>query len=504
MTTSSPGLSNSSPATAGQLLSQKWPPLGRYWPNIQRASAPQAAFLILDTLEALYGGAAGGGKSDALLAGALQYVDEPGYAALILRRTFKQLSLPGAIMARSKEWLAPARNRGEVKWNDDEKTWRFPSGATVTFGYLETADDIYRYQGPEFTYIAFDELTQFAEDQYVYLFSRLRRRTSITAPVRIRAASNPGGIGHAWVKERFPIDVGKTPDECGGKIFIPARVSDNPGLDPDEYARSLGELDDVLRAQLLDGNWGVFQGAAFTIKAEHLVDDFKLEDSHERFEALDYGLNGTPWSLIPVDYEGNLVFWDMVYVKELLPSDVTKLVIDKRKEAWGFDNQAWADPSIWHRTGLKNKWGAPAMLADEFSDHGVPLIAANNDPRAGLIRIRELLALDEGHQFPSWHPRAGEYGAPRMFIHKTRCARLVDELRAAPLQPIDKPGAGEKVDPAWESVYGHACAMARYAVMTRPDPSVRPKPVPESEKARIMQELRRRRDRPELDRQYAI
>jgi hypothetical protein len=115
-------LDDDSPKSAAELLSRKFPPLARYWPNLGRVSAPQTGFLVLDHLEAFYGGAAGGGKSDALLAGALQYVDVPGYAALILRRTFKQLSLPGAIMARSKEWLAPFRKSGEVHWNDDERS----------------------------------------------------------------------------------------------------------------------------------------------------------------------------------------------------------------------------------------------------------------------------------------------------------------------------------------------------------------------------------------------
>ena len=452
-------------------LSQLWPPLARYCPH--NPTDRQAAFLLLDCQEAFYGGAAGGGKSDALLMAALQYVDRPGYAALILRRTFKQLALPGAIMARAKEWLAPFRQSGEVHWNDDDKTFTFPSGATLTFGYLDTADDIYRYQGPEFQFIGWDELTQFPNDPYEYLFSRTRRLADSGVPIRIRSASNPGGVGHAWVKRRF-ID-----ERPAGVVFIPARLDDNPHLDRDEYRQSLAHLSDALRAQLEDGDWGAFEGAAFEIKPEHLIDRFPLADSHDRFEAADYGLNGAPWALWCVDYEGNLIGHDLLYEKDLIPSDLAPLILAKRKADWGDGNTAHVDPSIWHRTGARNKWGDPAVLADEFTDHGVAVVRANNDPRAGLIRLRELLKPDPSHPFPNWHPRAGELGAPRVFF-TPEFEQVVDELTAAPLQPIGKRDAGEIVDPEWESRYGHAVAMCRYAAMTLPAPSKEPEePLPD-------------------------
>src|SRR5499427_10527414 len=115
-------------SSSADLLAQKWPTLEMLWPHLRTASAKQAAFLSLDCLEAGYGGAAGGGKSDALLAAALQYVDVPGYAALILRRSFSDLALPGAAMARSKEWLT-----GRAKRNEREKTWALQASASLTF-----------------------------------------------------------------------------------------------------------------------------------------------------------------------------------------------------------------------------------------------------------------------------------------------------------------------------------------------------------------------------------
>lgn len=215
----------------------------RYVPHTPHPK--QAEFLALECREALYGGAAGGGKSDALLMAALQYVHVPGYSALILRRTYADLSLPDAIMARAKEWLAGT----DAVWNDRDKCFRFPSGAVLQFGFLDTEKDKYRYQGGAYHFIAFDELTQFPEAWYRYLFSRLRRPHGSAVPPRVRAATNPGGIGHEWVRRRF-IDPGDSE-----RPFIPARLDDNPSLDAEEYRGALSVLDTTTRRQLEEGLW---------------------------------------------------------------------------------------------------------------------------------------------------------------------------------------------------------------------------------------------------------
>ena len=176
---------------------------------------------------------------------ALQYVHVPGYAAMIFRRTFRDLAEPGAIMDRAKAWLQPQG----VKWNGDEHRFTFHSGATLTFAHLEHEDDKYKKQGAELQFVAFDELTHFQETQYRYLLSRVRRVHTNSAPLRARAASNPGGVGHAWVKSRF-IDGGSE-----RRVFIPAKLSDNPSIDAAEYSQTLSELDPVTRKQLLDGIW---------------------------------------------------------------------------------------------------------------------------------------------------------------------------------------------------------------------------------------------------------
>lgn len=209
-------------------------------------------------------------NSSALLMDALRYVTIPNYSALLLRRTYADLSKQGALMDRAKEWLTGTG----AAWNEQRKMWTFPSGARLAFGYLETENDKFQYQGAEYQYIGFDELSQFTKTQYTYLFSRLRRLKDSNIPVRMRSGSNPGGIGSQWVNERF-IPEGFTPDdaiaekvwtksdadeETGEPItryFVPARLDDNPYLDQAEYELSLRELDPVTRAQLRRGDWQI-------------------------------------------------------------------------------------------------------------------------------------------------------------------------------------------------------------------------------------------------------
>lgn len=201
--------------------------------------------------EAFYGGAAGGGKSEALLMAAAQYVEVPSYSALILRKTLPDLNQAGALIPRSHEWWGGT----QAKWHESKKRWTFPSGAVIRFGYLETRADLNNYMGSEYQFIGWDELTQFTFDLYRFLFSRLRRKATMHVPLRMRGASNPGNVGHEWVKQRF-----LTEGHTFGRVFVPAKLSDNPSIDAEEYEKSLNELDPITRTQLLEGDWDVLGG----------------------------------------------------------------------------------------------------------------------------------------------------------------------------------------------------------------------------------------------------
>ena len=154
----------------------------------------QAAFMSRFEDEALYGGAAGGGKSDALVIEALRQVDIPWYKGLILRKTYPQLA---ELIDKTLSYYP--RVYPKAKYNGSSHTWTFPSGAKVIFGSMQYTKDRVKYQGQAYDFIAFDELTHFTWEEYSYMFSRNRPNGPGTR-VYMRATANPGGIGHGWVK----------------------------------------------------------------------------------------------------------------------------------------------------------------------------------------------------------------------------------------------------------------------------------------------------------------
>lgn len=237
------------------------PKLSPYCP--EQPSLTQKVFLRTYAIEALFGGAAGGGKSSALLMAALQYVDTPGYSAMLFRRTFADLALPGALMDRFIHWMAP---HDEVRWNSNNYTATFPSGARIGFGYLNNKDDYLRYKGAEFQFIGMDEVTEIRESDYRYLFSRLRRPASgplSQVPLRMRSASNPAPN---WVRQRFIVE-----GKAENRIFVPSLLTDNPGIDAASYRAALQALDPVERRRLEAGDWwattlgSMFQRESFDV-----------------------------------------------------------------------------------------------------------------------------------------------------------------------------------------------------------------------------------------------
>jgi len=234
-------LRKSSKSELSKLLkvSDYWP----FWPHDK-----QLTFLILNQLDVFFGGSAGGGKSAALLLAALQYVDVPGYNALIIRDTFRNLAMKDSIMDLSFQWL----NDTDAKWLPQEKRWEFPSGATLTFGYMDGPLDHLNYKGPRFQFIGIDEASDLRWNQIIYMFSRLGKATGQNIPLRMRLASNPGGRCHDQLKARYI-----SPETRENRLFVPSRLADNPGIDAETYIKSLDQLDPVTRKQLLDGDWDI-------------------------------------------------------------------------------------------------------------------------------------------------------------------------------------------------------------------------------------------------------
>ena len=451
-----------------------------------------------EPIEIFYGGAAGGGKSDWLLMAALQYVDQPGYAAIIFRRTYQQLAKPGALIARSKQWLTPSN----ATWNEQAKEWRFPSGATLAFGYLEQETDVENYQSAEFQFVGFDELTHFSESQYRYLFSRLRRLEGTDIPLRLCGASNPGSRGHAWVRDRL-VEGKET-----NRVFIPAKIADNPHLDQVAYAASLSNLSETLQMQLREGLWDAFEGLAYPAfrKDIHVVPaTFDLPDWWERFEAMDYGTTApTSWGCFTTDNEGNVLAIGL-YHRPGYPSDHAAAVHELRRSWWATDERGqpvralcYAPADIKTKFGRHDITGRELSAETEFADHGITFAVAQQDRRAGYLRIAEMLKPNPGRPFPDWHPRARELGAPRFFIlDRPDLAPLAEVLRDAPLEDIDSPESklpGEAVDKEWEHRHGHAHAMCRYALMSRPTDAKAPEFVPDDPRAELLWRVERSRE----------
>lgn len=191
-------------------------------------------------------------NSAALLMAALQFVSVPHYSAMILRRSYADLKQPGALIDMSREWLS----KSDANYNSQDHRWRFPSGASLQFGYAESDSDIYRYKGSEFQFVGIDEASEMTEIQLRYLFSRMRRRNDIPVPMRYRLATNPGGKSHEFIKDRYI----KNPGE---RVFIKATLDDNDAIDKDQYRAMLDNLDPVNRAQLLMGDWDVAASGRF-------------------------------------------------------------------------------------------------------------------------------------------------------------------------------------------------------------------------------------------------
>jgi predicted phage terminase large subunit-like protein len=234
----------------------------------QEPTPKQTAFLLLNCRDAFYGGAAGGGKSSTLLMAALQYVDVPGYNALLVRKTYSDLAKPEALIDRSHEWLTGT----DAHWNGEKKIWKFPSGATLSFGHLDGPMDHFGVQSSAYQFIGIDEMVQIRKNQALYLFRSLRRLKKYSfVPVRFRGASNPPAAEQiavgAWVKRRYIDPKTRKKDT----VFVSAKMDDNPYLDVEEYRLALDNLDPVTRAQQKDGDWDIavkgrtFQREWFTI-----------------------------------------------------------------------------------------------------------------------------------------------------------------------------------------------------------------------------------------------
>ena len=362
----------------------------------QPHAGPQTAFLSSSAHEALYGGMAGGGKSDALLYGALRQVNHPRYRALILRRTFPELR---ELMDRA---LLTFGQVGGI-WTEQSKRWRWRSGATIEFGYCASYSDVLQYQGQEFAYIGYDELGQVPEERvWTYLLSR-NRASAPDIRLMMRASANPGGPGHAWVKRRF-VDACPEParvyDVDGTtRAYFPAGLADNPTLlanDP-SYAQRLKQLPEMEYRWLALGDWDAGGGVAFPelVKRDrYLIAPFRAVPSHWTvWGGFDWGYNH-PWSfgLYTADEDGNAYCLDTATGRQQQPPEIAERILAvieahgcQRRVPWiAAGHDVWAD--------VRARTEHVPTLFEQFSKLGLPMVKANISRVAGVQNLRRYLA----------------------------------------------------------------------------------------------------------------
>jgi len=411
----------------------------------QANDGPQTEFLAAPEKDVLYGGAAGGGKSYAMLVDPLRFCHRPAHRALILRRTMPELR---ELIDKSRE-LYPQAFPG-ARFREVEKIWNFPSGAKIEFGFLERDADVYRYQGQSYSWIGFDEITHLpTEFGWNYLSSRLRTTDSEIMPY-LRCTANPGGVGAHWVKKRYvdPFEPGEAFKGADGltRRFIPARLDDNPYLAEDgRYEEMLKALPEVQRRQLLEGNWDITEGAAFVEfdTDAHVIPPFEIPIGWERVKGIDYGYaseSACIWAAVDRS-DGTLIVYRELYKKNLTGVDLGEMItqmelIDPFSVAGVLDTAAWA------RTGTTGP-----TVGESLQQAGHKLRRADKNRIQGKIQIHEYLKLKQS-------------GRPNIQIFNT-CPNLIRELQSIPLDKNNP----EDVD---THAPDHAYDALRYLIMSRP------------------------------------
>ena len=447
----------------------------------------QAAFMARPEDEALYGGAAGGGKSDALIMEALRQIHLPCYKGLILRKTYPQLAELVDKSLRYYPQVCPS-----ASYNASSHVWRFPSGAKIVFGSLQHPKDKFNYQGQAYDFIAFDELTQFTWEEYAYLFSRNRPNGAGTR-CYIRATANPGGVGHGWVKERFitpatPMNTvweavkirypdGREEVRHKSRIFVPSSVFDNAALlqnDPD-YLTRLASLPEAERKALLYGDWDSFSGQVFTEWRNdpdhyadrigtHVIAPFRIPREWRIWRGFDWGYT-RPFSVgwYAVDHDGRLYRIRELYGcradgnGQPIPNtgvcrNADEIAREIRRiecedpNLMGRTVHGIADPAIYQRNG-------GASIGELMEREGVWWDKADNTRLAGKAQLHNRLAFDS-------------QGIPMLYVFST-CHHFIRTIPALVYSQMDV----EDVDTTGED---HIYDECRYVCMENPCAAPRP------------------------------
>ena len=403
--------------------------------------------------EVLFGGAAGGGKSYGQIVDALLFaLTYPASKQLILRRTFAELDKS---LIRTALALYP---RALFSLNLSSHVGKFKNGSCIDFGYCAAESDVYQYQSAEYDVVRFDELTHFTEGQYLYLISRVRGANPY--PKQIKSSTNPGGVGHTWVKARF-VDPAPPCREFSGedgmrRIFLPSVVDDNRFLmeaDP-SYKERLLALPKRERDALLFGDWNIFDGQYFTefSTREHEIAPFEIPKHWRKYRTIDYGLDRLACLWIAVAPDGRAYVYRELCRSSLSISQAAEAILEHTPK--GEDIYATlAPPDLWSRSQESGR--SRALL---FGEYGLNFTKTANDRETGWLAVKELLRVREG-------------GASlRIFSHCRELLHCLPALTVDKLRPSDCSTEPHEITHAPDALRGFAIYYARPAKVSTPLP----------------------------------
>lgn len=381
----------------------------------------QQKFINSEAFETLFGGAAGGGKSYGQLVDALLYaLKYKKSKQIIFRSTFADLEKSLIRVSLEVYPLSIA------DYNSSKHTWKFQNGSIIDFGYIQYEKDVYQYQSAEYDVIRFDELTHFTEFMYTYMISRCRGANPY--PKRIKSSTNPGGVGHTWVKERF-IDIGEpnTVHTCKletgqevTRIFIPSLVTDNKFMlsyDPD-YIKRLDALPEKERKALKYGDWDIYDGMFFPEfkRRIHVIEPFQIPDAWNRYIAMDYGLDMFAVLFVAVDTKGKAYVYNEIHKSNLIVSEARQTLKSiMRQYKYKF---IYAPPDLWNRNRDTGK-----STAELFLKGGIHLTKASNNRIAGWLNVKEWLKVKKVR-----HEQTGELYEDSDLKIFSNCINLIKYL----------------------------------------------------------------------------
>ena len=388
-----------------------------------------------------YGGARGGGKSLAVrkkAAGlALSY---PGAGILIVRRTFPELR-ENHILPMTADLAGIARYR------DADKSFTFPGGSRIVFGYCSSESDVLQYQGQEYDVIFMDEATQFTEFQFTTLTACLRGANDF--PKRFYLTCNPGGIGHLWVKRLFVSRQYRDGETAEDYTFIHATVDDNPQLlaASPEYVQMLDLLPDNVRNAWRFGDWDALSGSFFPefTKKTHVIEPFwRIPAEWRKYRAFDYGLDMFACLWIAVDFDGRCYVYRELQQSGVIVSEAAKLMLDATPP-WEHIEFTIAPPDMWNRQKDSGR-----SMAELFMENGVGIIRGSNNRVQGWMAVKELLK-----------PLSRPQDRPGLLV-TSNCQALISHIAA--IQHDEKNPSDCAVQP---HEITHICDAIRYFCVTR-------------------------------------